>query len=229
MIVEKQTNVLYWFVSINWSSQTVANISALIAAMGTLSAVIVALKQSREAKIEAERNRLHSIELNQEKIRTHNSLCISPPEIIPTSIGITVTNEGQVSVYLQNICWCKENISTSLVVTNEHITSYSVRFPVSIPPGVRITYYIEFKYLLHLAKYAFQMCESDPSKIKLVVSTNLNTFYSPLNENIVEKVNQLIEVKKDSFERQIIESREAQDRYEQGIDEGAWLKKFKNT
>ena len=228
-MIAVQPKIIELFISINWAEQSVANIAAIMAAIGTFSAVIVALKQSYEAKTETEKNRQEAINASKEQIKLYNNVLVSPPDMTNFFIGLTLTNIGQVPAQLQNLSCCFDTTSTHMLVTNEMMENWSAKLPYILPPGAKATFCINHMVLMNFARYAVQFGNGDPSNIKFLVSTNLETFYSEINKSITEKVKILIQQEKEYIDAQIVNSQRAQEEYDSNKDDGAWLTLFKNT
>ncbi len=226
-LVTLQPSIVSLLLSIDWAHQRVGNIAALIASGGTLAAVITALWQSHQAEIEAEKNRNAAIEATKERATIYNNILISPPDFIKFSIGITITNSGRVPIHLQGVsCFCK-NISTHILITNEMLDLWSVKFNLTLAPGSKATVGINYKFLMHIARYAVEFCNGNASNMRFSISSNLETFESKLNQEIVDRANKLINCKKTEIEKQISESSKGQKNFESEKEDDKWLELYK--
>ncbi len=212
--------------SIDWSHQRVANIAAILAAIGTFAAVITALWQSHQAKLEAEKNRNTAIEDTKEKASIYNNILISPPDFVTFSVGITVINSGHVPIHLQGMSCFYNEINTLILIPDEILESWSSRLPITLPPGSKVTFGLNYKFLMSIARYSIELCNEDTKNIGFVISSNLKTFKSILNQDITARVNRLIELKKQEIEKDISKSIQHQKVFESKNEDDKWIELF---
>lgn len=211
---------------IDWSHQRVANIASILAAIGTFAAVITALWQSHQAKLEAEKNRKATIVATKEKATIYNNILISPPDFLTFSIGITVINSGQVPIHLQGMSCFYNNINTQILITNEMLEPWSQKFPITLPAGSKVTFGLNYKFLMNIARYSIECCNGNTTNIGFSISSNLKTFESKLNQEIATRANKLIELKNHEIEKQISESTQSHKDYESKNEDNKWLDLF---
>ncbi len=223
VLVGAKTPFFQWFVAINWDSSGVANGISAIVGIGTVSAVIVALYQSKLAKEEAEKNRRDAIDSQTEKLKVNSNHMVQPPSM-QNYIGITVTNTGKVAVPIQSLSWMGEGASTALWQSDFAQRSY--KLPYILQPGERLPLLIDLKVMINLARYAFEYCNGDPSKIKAFLSSNLNTFVCQLDTDLCKMVLALMDSKEDFIKGEIDKAKAAQAEYDERKNESAWMDEF---
>lgn len=212
--------------TVDFSSQSVANVAAILASLGTFLAVIVALKQSREAKQEAELNRRNAVEQTKEKVFIYNSIFVSPPNMNDLSLGLITVNKGAVPAYVQSISCGTSPKSTSILVTNQHLVKGTQTLPIYLLPGSSTQFMLSVEFLMLIARYAVQFCNGRVDDVKFLVSTNLEVFESDLNREVKSKVEILIKKFKCEIEKDILKSTQAQIEYERNRDNDEWLLHF---